>query len=76
MMTYSQIHEGGRFFGAVQETLDLQSLYNEPAFGILINNKSPRHAYRFSYTNQKITSNDLQKNPAENQISKIIKYLW
>lgn len=64
MTMYSQIHEVGVFLGGSNYVGDIgPTTYispNEPAFGILYKwNKSPRHAYRFSYTQSKITSNDL-----------------
>lgn len=59
----AQIHEigiflgGSNFIGDVGPTTYISP--NEPAFGILYKwNKSSRHAYRFSYTQSKITSND------------------
>ena len=59
----AQIHEigvfvgGSNFIGDVGNTGYINP--NEPAFGILYKwNKSPRHAYRFSYMQSKITSND------------------
>jgi hypothetical protein len=60
---YSQIHEVGVFLGGSNYIGDVgPTTYiapNEPAFGILYKwNKSPRHAYRFSYTQSTITSND------------------
>jgi hypothetical protein len=64
MTTYSQIHEvgvflgGSNFIGDVGPTTYIEP--NEPAFGILYKwNKSPRHSYRFSYTQSKISSSDL-----------------
>lgn len=61
---YSQIHEVGVFLGGSNYIGDVgPTTYiapNAPAFGILYKwNKSPRHAYRFSYTQSKITSDDL-----------------
>jgi long-subunit fatty acid transport protein len=70
---YSQIHEVGVFLGGSNYIGDIgPTTYispNEPAFGILYKyNKSPRHAYRFSYTQSKITSNDLDsKEPSRSQ---------
>lgn len=60
----AQIHEigvfigGSNFIGDVGPTTYIAP--NEPAIGLLYKwNKSPRHSYRFSYTQSKITSNDL-----------------
>ncbi|NGY36258.1 hypothetical protein FQU23_001900 [Flavobacterium sp. XN-5] len=70
---YSQIHEVGVFLGGSNYIGDIgPTTYiapNEPAFGILYKwNKSPRHSYRFSYTQSKITSNDLDsREPSRNQ---------
>lgn len=70
---YSQIHEVGVFLGASNYVGDIgPTTYiapNEPAFGILYKwNKSPRHAYRFSYTQSTISSNDLDsKDPSRIQ---------
>jgi hypothetical protein len=75
MAMYSQIHEVGIFLGGSNYIGDIgPTTYiapNEPAFGILYKwNKSPRHAYRFSYTQSKITSNDLDsKEPSRTQRS-------
>ena len=69
----SQIHEIGVFLGGSNYIGDIgPTTYiapNEPAFGLLYKwNKSPRHAYRISYTQSKITSNDLDsKEPGRNQ---------
>lgn len=64
MTTQAQIHEigvfigGSNFIGDVGPTTYIAP--NEPAIGLLYKwNKSPRHSYRFSYTQSKITSNDL-----------------
>ena len=59
----AQIHEIGAFLGGSNYIGDVGNTGyinpNEPAFGILYKwNKSPRHAYRFSYMQSKITSND------------------
>ena len=59
----AQIHEVGVFLGGSNFVGDLGAtnyIYpNEPAFGILYKwNKSPRHAYRFSYTQSQISAND------------------
>jgi hypothetical protein len=73
MAVNAQIHEVGIFLGGSNYIGDVgPTTYfspNEPAFGILYKwNKSPRHAYRFSYTQSKITSNDLDsKEPSRNQ---------
>jgi len=59
----AQIHEAGVFIGGSNYIGDVGSTTyispNKPAFGILYKwNKSPRHSYRFSYTQSKITAND------------------
>ncbi len=64
MSTHAQIHEVGVFLGGSNYIGDIgPTTYispNEPAIGILYKwNKSPRHSYRFSYIQSKITSNDL-----------------
>lgn len=70
---YSQIHEVGVFLGGSNYIGDIgPTTYiapNETAYGLLYKyNKSPRHAYRFSYTQSKITSNDLDsKEGSRNQ---------
>jgi hypothetical protein len=61
--SHAQIHEVGVFLGGSNFIGDVgltNYIYpNEPAFGILYKwNKSPRHAYRFSYTQSQISSND------------------
>jgi hypothetical protein len=61
--SHSQIHEIGIFLGGSNYIGDVGSTNyinpNEPAFGILYKwNKSPRHSYRFSYTQSQISSND------------------
>ena len=61
---HAQIHEVGIFAGGSNYIGDVgPTTYispNEPALGLLYKwNKSPRHAYRFSYTQSKIVSNDL-----------------
>lgn len=65
----AQIHEigvfvgGSNFIGDVGPTTYISP--NEPALGLLYKwNKSPRHSYRFSYTQSKITSNDLDSKEA------------
>ena len=65
----AQIHEvgvfvgGSNFIGDVGLTTYISP--NEPALGILYKwNKSPRHSYRFSYTQSKITANDLDSEEA------------
>ena len=69
----AQIHELGVFAGGSNFTGDVGlTTYispNEPALGILYKwNKSPRHSYRFSYTQSKISANDLDsKEPSRNQ---------
>ena len=60
---HAQIHEIGVFLGGSNYVGDVGSTTyiapNEPAFGILYKwNKSPRHAYRFSYTQSQISGND------------------
>jgi len=70
---HSQIHEVGVFLGGSNYIGDIgPTTYispNEPAFGILYKyNNSPRHAYRFSYTQSKISSNDLDsKEPSRSE---------
>ncbi|TRX38660.1 hypothetical protein FNW52_01030 [Flavobacterium sp. ZT3R18] len=61
--SHAQIHEVGIFLGGSNYIGDVGSTNyitpNEPAFGILYKwNKSPRHAYRFSYTQSQISAND------------------
>jgi len=69
----AQIHEVGIFVGGSNYIGDVGSTTyispNEPALGLLYKwNKSPRHAYRFSYTQSKIVANDLDSNePSRNQ---------
>lgn len=69
----AQIHEVGVFVGGSNYIGDVGlTTYispNEPAIGILYKwNKSPRHSYRFSYTQSKISANDLDsKEPSRNQ---------
>lgn len=60
---HSQINElgvflgGSNFIGDVGNTTYINP--NEPAFGILYKwNRSPRHAYRFSYSQSQISGND------------------
>ena len=60
---HAQIHEIGVFLGGSNYVGDVGSTTyiapNEPAFGILYKwNKSPRHSYRFSYTQSEISGND------------------
>ena len=69
MATQAQIHEVGVFLGGSNYIGDVGSTTyiapNEPAFGLLYKwNKSPRHSYRFSYTQSEITSNDLDSKEA------------
>ena len=64
---HAQIHEIGVFLGGSNYIGDVGSTTyiapNEPAFGILYKwNKSPRHAYRFSYTQSQISGNDRDSN--------------
>ena len=69
----AQIHEigvflgGSNFIGDVGKTNYISP--NELAIGILYKwNKSPRHSYRFSYTQSKISGNDLDSEvPGRNQ---------
>jgi hypothetical protein len=61
--TQAQIHEIGVFIGGSNFIGDVGSTTyispNKPAFGLLYKwNKSPRHSYRFSYTQSKIAAND------------------
>jgi len=63
-ISHAQIHEigvflgGSNFIGDVGKTTYISP--NELAFGILYKwNKSPRHSYRFSYTQSSISGNDL-----------------
>lgn len=73
MAMNAQIHEIGVFVGGSNYIGDVGlTTYispNEPAFGLLYKwNKSPRHAYRFSYTQSKIVANDFDsKEPGRNQ---------
>lgn len=60
---HSQINEIGIFLGGSNYIGDVGSTTyiapNKPAFGILYKwNRSTRHAYRFSYTQSKISGND------------------
>jgi hypothetical protein len=69
LAVHAQIHEIGVFVGGSNYIGDVgPTTYispNEPALGILYKwNKSPRHAYRISYTQSKITSNDLDSEEA------------
>jgi hypothetical protein len=62
-ISHAQINEVGIFLGGSNYIGDVgvtDYIYpNEPAFGILYKwNKSPRHAYRFSYTQSQISGND------------------
>jgi hypothetical protein len=69
----AQIHEIGVFLGGSNYIGDVgKTNYvspNELAIGILYKwNKSPRHSYRFSYTQSTISGNDLDSEvPARNQ---------
>jgi len=63
-ISIAQIHEIGVFLGGSNYIGDVgKTNYvspNEFAFGVLYKwNKSPRHSYRFSYTQSNITANDL-----------------
>ena len=69
MALQAQIHEIGVFVGGSNFIGDVGSTTyispNEPAIGVLYKwNKSPRHSYRFSYTQSKISSNDLESEEA------------
>jgi hypothetical protein len=69
MAIQAQIHEIGVFVGGSNFIGDVGSTTyispNEPAIGLLYKwNKSPRHSYRFSYTQSKITANDLDSEEA------------
>ncbi|WP_073352095.1 type IX secretion system protein PorG [Flavobacterium xanthum] len=69
MGVQAQIHEIGVFLGGSNYIGDVgPTTYlspNEPAFGVLYKwNKSPRHAFRFSYTQSEITSSDLDSKEA------------
>lgn len=72
MAMNAQIHEVGVFFGGSNYIGDVGLTNyispNKPAFGILYKwNKSPRHSYRFSYTQSKIIANDIDsKEPSRN----------
>ncbi len=64
--SYSQIHEigvftgGSNFIGDVGPTTYIAP--NKLAFGVLYKwNKSPRHAYRFSYTQGSLKSKDIDR---------------
>ncbi|MGO4772149.1 DUF6089 family protein [Flavobacterium sp. W22_SRS_FK3] len=65
----AQIHEIGVFLGGSNFVGDVGSTtYIAPeklAIGVLYKwNKSPRHSYRFSYTQSTVTGNDLDSNEA------------
>lgn len=69
MVIQAQIHEIGVFAGGSNFVGDVgPTTYVSPnklAFGLLYKwNKSPRHSYRFSYTQSEITSNDLDSKEA------------
>lgn len=69
MATQAQIHEIGVFLGGSNYIGDVgPTTYiapNKPSFGLLYKwNKSPRHSYRFSYTQSQIISNDLDSKEA------------
>ena len=62
--THAQINELGVFVGGVNYIGDVgPTTYiapNEPAIGVIYKwNRSPRHAYRFSYTQGSLTSKDI-----------------
>jgi hypothetical protein len=63
LVAQSQIHEVGVFLGGSNYVGDIGKMTyiapNEGTFGILYRwNKSPRHSWRVSYTQSKITAND------------------
>ena len=70
--THAQINELGVFVGGVNYIGDVgPTTYiapNEPAIGILYKwNRSPRHAYRFSYTQGSLKSKDIDNDvPSRN----------
>ena len=70
--THAQINELGVFVGGVNYIGDVgPTTYiapNEPAIGILYKwNRSPRHAYRFSYTQGSLKSKDIDSDvPSRN----------
>lgn len=70
--TYAQINELGVFIGGVNYIGDVgPTKYiapNESAFGILYKwNRSPRHSYRFSYTQGNLSSKDIDSDvPSRN----------
>ena len=64
LSTYGQIHELGVFAGGINYIGDIgPTTYiapNKPAIGILYKwNRSPRHAWRFSYMQGDLTANDI-----------------
>lgn len=68
-----QIHEIGVFLGGSNYVGDIGPTNyvapNKPAFGILYKwNKSPRHSYRFSYTQTTIASNDKNSKDASRNL--------
>ena len=71
-LTHAQINELGVFVGGVNYIGDVGPTDyiapNEPSIGILYKwNRSPRHAYRFSYTQGKLTSRDIDSDvPSRN----------
>lgn len=69
LSTQAQIHEIGVFIGGSNFVGDVgKTTYidpNEPAFGILYKwNKSPRHAWRVSYTQSTISADDIDSEEA------------
>ena len=68
----AQINELGVFVGGINYIGDVgPTTYiapNEPAIGIIYKwNRSPRHSYRFSYTQGKLTSRDIDSDiPSRN----------
>ena len=71
-LTHAQINELGVFVGGVNYIGDVGPTDyiapNEPSIGILYKwNRSPRHAYRFSYTQGKLNSRDIDSDvPSRN----------
>ena len=80
--TFAQIHEIGVFAGGINYIGDVGPTDyvapNEPAFGIVYKwNRSPRHAWRFSYYQGNLRANDvdsevpsrkLRENTFENKV--------
>lgn len=73
LSTQAQIHEIGVFIGGSNFVGDVgKTTYinpNEPAFGILYKwNKSPRHAWRVSYTQSTISADDIDSEEASRNL--------